>query len=168
MSNAPEFSSSVGISDLEPTRKHTVHLPRLRHSNWFITINPNKVFETVDDDARAFSRLLQEVLEDVFSEEGIREIVKFRKLPRTWEVPNIMGISADTQVERGTQGRIHSHTLLRVRHRNSLSLDYNRLREKVEAQLGFDGVYMKVDLHRNASDTLESYINKFNQNRAKT
>lgn len=166
----------------DPTKKKSDE--RLRHSNWFITINPNVALKTTEQCLKAmdkgiiphrrcqdegdieairqdFADKFESVLNRLFGTNNIPNIVKFRKNGQAFNSIFVQKVSAQTAVEYGEKfGKIHSHTMLNVAHRSCVILDYPLLVQSVNEGLGIETTRVYNKLYRNANDNLVDYLDK--------
>ena len=80
-----------------------------------------------------------------------------------WNDDTIKDITIDYIIERGTKkGQIHAHALVKFTHFTKLQLNYKKMKEKVQNELGLKNIYLNNRLIRNSgSENIVEYLNKY-------
>ena len=145
--------------------------PRLRTSEYFITMSTNVRFDAPPSEVKAYADRLIEGIVPVFStDENLRQFVKFpvtkEGVVGRWEPGFIESVKVTMHAEIGLDAkhgrRLHAHVLFKVIHRCRTRLDYialkgliNRSLEKLHFQ--WPVRYMHCRLINNAA---EDYMHK--------
>jgi hypothetical protein len=134
---------------------------KIKHSCYLITYNPN-ISRFQDDDADLEEQ--QEILSDACESllQNIEQYVKFGHEGHAWSTDVIENVSCDFVVERGKKKQqLHCHMLVKISHRSKVSLDYQKIKQTLNQEIGVESAYMNAKLVRATSDDyLLSYLNK--------
>lgn len=155
----PKISSKIRIQEVDG-EKPKKDKNKLKWSNWFITINPN--ISPDQEDSNELSRALKKTLEQIFAEDKIMNYILSRK-KNTDLNQTIESIDIDSQVEIGTKiHMVHSHVLMKIRHKDNIYLDYAKMKKKISDSLDIPltGFYFHVDPFGSSDLNLQQYIEK--------
>ena len=152
----PDIKIKGGIQNLQKNQKNLKPI----HSNFLLTINTNQQYKDNDqhleNDIQIFEIVIQNVLNNVD---------KYVNLPKEdkWDDDTIKDVNIDYIIERGTKkGQIHCHALIKISHFTKLQLNYKKMKEKVQNELGLKNIYLNNRLIRNSgSDNIIEYLNKY-------
>lgn len=134
---------------------------RLRHSNFYVTLNTNQRFQAGQEGLVEFVQRLRQVASEVFSRTSIGDYMQLKKEGHKFTKEFVKSVEIDRVVERGAKNdTIHLHCLVKVAHWSSVSLDYAKIRAKFINDLGLPGLYLKIKLYHNANDSLTNYLYK--------
>jgi hypothetical protein len=149
----------------------------LAHSNYLITINPNKRYESTDsaefqEDLIKFKNVIDDILKPREDSEGFVNYITFtQKSPVGSCFNKVCFESAEIQIgfECGERGFLHCHIGAIFRHRVLMKLDILKMREdlgvRLSEQLGiFPGAFhlnFSLDTKANRNlKTLMEYVTK--------
>lgn len=115
-----------------------------RLSCWFLTINSNVAYQSMDQCRYVIDRLVNAATAIFGSSEGpgeyLDEVLLWRDVP---VIPQNTQIEITRKPEVGAQrGRIHLHMEVKVIHTGNLTMNYNRVRQLFK-QLVSDGNLIK-------------------------
>ena len=137
-----------------PAKTKEEKLPKLRYSQWFLTIVSNK------HDSPEVREAFKGVIQEIFNPATIAAEQKYIR-----GIPESMHIEGAFEV--GQRHRYpHVHLLIRAKHRGKLSFDFKALKLRVAEAMGHpsgDNVHLKSHYMRDNNATLASYINKYGQ-----
>lgn len=130
-----------------------------KQSNFFLTINTNQRFQDDDpmleNDTEVFVGVIQNVLNDIQS---------YVNLPPEgdWD-RDVESVDVDYVVEKGTEKNcLHTHILLKFKHRTKVQLNLQKIREYVCNALGLPSIHLKnMLIKKDNSDNILEYLNKF-------
>ena len=132
----PDIKVKGKIQNLEKIQKNLKPI----HSNFLLTINTNQQYKDnekhLENDIQIFETVIQNVLNNVD---------KYVNLPKEdkWDDDTIKDINIDYIIERGTKkGQIHCHALIKFTHFTKLQLNYKKMKEKVQNELGLKNIYL--------------------------
>ena len=132
---------------------------RLKHSNFYITINTNKRFQEAQEGLREFVTRFKATLAGIF--DNIVNYIVINEQGVEWDTKYICGVNNEYTIERGGKNEtIHCHALVRITHRTSVSLDYKKLRTKVQEDMDLPSIHLHIKLYRSAHDALQNYLHK--------
>jgi hypothetical protein len=167
-SNSPVVEGKVTVSNLEhepiqqpkagskPTKK-------LRHSNWFITVNTNKRMVDPDDPEMidTISKLTK-TLEKFMKSSTLGSMITFRWENTCWTKEFIKQVQPiQPSIEVGpVHGCIHAHFRLSIDHWCSIQLDLKRVPAFFKEHLG-KGTYVSIKRFTSNQD-VDDYIKKDN------
>lgn len=139
----------------------------LKHSNFMITINPNKRVDRLNlDDYEEFKKSFEKCLRAVFEEEGFKRIFKFyNSKDRTLEFANLddpihdlKPIEIIGEIEIGEkEQRLHAHNVILTSHRSSFQIDKHEI-IKIFEENGLTGVYVHIDIDKHANFDSNNWI----------
>jgi len=93
--------------------------PKLKYSNFMVTINTNKCMHTQEDYAQ-YAPMLRVLVRRMVTDEGMARVIKFIGAPaatHSWSPEWIHRSRADFTIEVGGQKRcLHTHLILRIEH----------------------------------------------------
>jgi len=163
---APEFTTT----DVNTSAKKS-YKKRLRHSNWFITINTNEMFTDLQGGQFAErAQLLQDVWVSIV--DNLHDFVTFIDektgepvAEDRWNRENIERVDNEFSVERGPKTKmLHLHAILMIAHRTKLRLNLDKIRRYVRTHIfGEEDVrtiHLDARSFADAKMTLRDYINK--------
>lgn len=134
---------------------------RLKHSNFYVTINTNKQFDAHEEGLRPFVNQFKQVVNEIFGGENIKNYMKIKEPEHDFSTDYFHSISSKAVIECGEKNRtIHCHAFVKVAHWYPVSLDYDKIHAKVVNAMGLGNIHMKMSLYCNAGDTLASYLYK--------
>lgn len=149
-----DASRGQGRTRGRPAKPKEEKLPKLRYSQWFLTIVSNK------HDSPEVRKAFKDVIQEIFNPATIAAEQKYLQ-----GVPESMHIEGAFEV--GQRHKYpHVHLLIRAKHRGKLSFDYKALKLRVAEALGHpsgDNVHIKSHYMHDNNATLASYINKYGQ-----
>lgn len=150
--------SSNVANNLLPGAASAAKVPKktTKTSNFFVTINPNKVFVQGSDQAIAFTRRFKEVLDTRifgnpiqffdFKEGGPRDFKRFK---------------IESTIEQGEEtGRVHCHFIFYTLHNANVKLNPERLRKTVCEALGIENCHIHIKVFSSNEMNLLEYLNK--------
>ena len=159
----PQNKVEGGIGKLRvdaPTRTHD----RYKHSGWSITINTN-IKPKTDEESYALGKQLSQAVRKLLSHEGLQQIVRFKEEGHEYNSQYIADIKSKFAIELGRNkygGRIHTHIMLKIKHRSNIALDYRRAKELIIEYMdnpAIRNIMLNAKLTRNTLN-LEEYIEK--------
>ena len=135
--------------------------PKLKHSNYMITINPNKqnISHMSESDFNLLESSFSDAIQNIFSPNGFKRFLKLYD-PKTRskysvdiddKIYDLSPIDGEYHIEIGkNERRLHAHSLISFSHRTTFQIDAQELQTMFE-ELGFNGVYinLKTDTHAN-------------------
>lgn len=132
---------------------------KIRHSNFYLTINSNKPIDMNDENDKLIVDRFENSLVEIFNKpenfikivsEGNYTMDYFRKL--------------DVQIatELGPNTRLlHTHIIILITHGTKVRLDYEKIRNLVCGLNDLDNIYMNnIIIRGNNIDRLEDYLHK--------
>lgn len=141
------------------------HKPKQKVSVFLLTINTQQVYKR-DDQATAYGQSFEQILNEMFNEQNLGNFVTFLEDPnyqgqQRWESPFVEESEIGGGVERGTNGAIHAHLIVKIVHRTKLQLDRHAISTYLTQQLG---VTPHIDIkHNNGAAAMEAYVRKQQQ-----
>ena len=130
------------------------------HSNFLLTINTNQQYKDNDKHLENDIQIFENTIKDV-----LNNVDKYVNLATgdKWDDDTIKNIDIDYIIERGTKkGQIHCHALIKFTHFTKLQLNYKKMKEKVQNELGLKNIYLNNRLIRNSgADNILEYLNKY-------
>ena len=125
-------------------------------SNFYVTINPNKVFIMGSDQAIAFTRKFKEVLDSRVFANPIKFFDFKEGSPKDFKRFNIQ-----STIEQGSEtGRVHCHFIFFTLHNANVKLSPERLRKTVCEGLGIENCHIQIKAFSSNERNLLEYINK--------
>lgn len=133
---------------------------KLAHSNFFITINTNKSFQT-QDEAQPMTSKLEQVLDKVLAKVADYIIIE-EPGKESIEPGMIKAINIDGVAEIGPRSfQPHAHVMIAISHYTKLKLDYKQLKEDVKTEMGIEeDIYFFSKLYRDAKANFLDYMKK--------
>lgn len=132
---------------------------KFKHTNILLTINTNQRYQDNDanlqNDVEVFDGTVQNILNNINN---------YCKFPDgdNWNDNSIKDVSIDYIVEKGTQKNcIHAHALVKIKHNTKLQLDFKKIQEKVNTELGIVTYVNGRLVKNNGSDNIVDYLNKY-------
>jgi len=120
----PEPVVSVNVADKSPAK-------RLRHSNWYLTLNTNQ--EVNEEQIAERSQQFKKALEVLFSPEEIQKFL-YSPLGDPIDETTIKKIDTESAIEVGSKNKyLHCHCLFAVSHYTRLRLKYDVIRERFQS-----------------------------------
>ena len=170
-SELPEFTNKVIVSDLNTiddddtnywgAAKQTTkkQMRRLRHSNFYITLNTNKCFpDRQDPDLLKMSKKLTRALESALGESELPSYVQFRDSLHRWSKQWIKSVRSQSVVEVGGKKHcLHSHSLVCIAHYSNVYLKLPKLKARFKEELGLENLYLNTGVH---TTTLRGILTK--------
>lgn len=135
---------------------------RLKHSNFFLTINLNKQFKTYDEAvplANEFKKVIDNCLAKISNYIEINDTVHpDAKLDSKW----IKKINIQSVVEIGSKyNQPHAHVTIAITHWTRVKLNWTKLKEDIREKVGDDQeIYLYCKLFRDSQGSLEEYLRK--------
>ena len=129
-------------------------------SNFLLTINTNQQYkdtdEHLDNDIQIFEETITNILNNV--DQYINIPVEDK-----WDDATIKDVDIDWTIERGTKKhQLHIHILFKFKHFTKIQLNYQKIKDKIKADLGLNNVYMFNRLVKNSgSDNIIQYLDKY-------
>jgi len=152
----PDIKVKGKIQNLDKIQKNLKPI----HSNFLLTINTNQQYKENDEHLKNDIEIYENVIKNV-----LNNIDKYVKLSEGhhWNDDIIKNVDIDYIVERGTKkGQIHCHALVKFTHFTKLQLNYKKMKEKVQSELGLKNIYLNNRLIRNSgSENIVEYLNKY-------
>jgi hypothetical protein len=130
-----------------------------RQSNFFLTINTNQRFKDDDlmlqNDTEVFVEVIEKVLNNIQSYVSI-------PVEANWD-NDVQSVDVDYVVEKGNEKNcLHTHILMKIKHRTRVQLNYKLLKEHICADLGLPNIHLKnILLKMDNSDNILEYLNKY-------
>ena len=148
----PKVKIKGRVQDLEKKEKNIAP----KRSNFLLTINTNQKPDDVNikDDIEVFDNTIQQILNNVQD---------YVKVPEgDWNDDKIKDVDIDYTIEQGEKfGRLHIHILFKFTHFTKIQLDYDKIKQKINNDLGLENIYMYNKLVRNnGSDNILDYLKK--------
>ena len=145
------------IQNLEKEEKNKKPI----HSNFLLTINTNQQYKENDQHLKNDIQFFENTIKDVLNH--IDQYVEIRNEGDNWDDDTIKDIDIDYVIERGTKkGQIHCHALIKIKHFTRLQLNYKKMKQKIQHDLGLPNIYLNNRLVRNSgSETIVEYLNKY-------
>lgn len=150
--------SSNVAANLQHQSAPPVKVPKRvsKTSNFFVTINPNKVFIQGSDQAIAFTRKFKEVLDTRVFANPVQFFDFKEGGPRDFKRFNIQ-----STIEQGEEtGRVHCHFIFFTLHNANIKLSPDRLRKVVCEGLGIENCHVQIKAFSSNEMNLLEYINK--------
>ena len=152
----PDIKVKGKIQNLDKIQKNLKPI----HSNFLLTINTNQQYSLQDEHLKNDIDIFENVIKNV-----LNNVDKYVNLPKEdkWDDDTIKDITIDYIIERGTKkGQIHAHALVKFTHFTKLQLNYKKMKEKVQNELGLKNIYLNNRLIRNSgSENIVEYLNKY-------
>jgi hypothetical protein len=152
----PDIKVKGKIQNLDKIQKNLKPI----HSNFLLTINTNQQYSLQDEHLKNDIDIFENVIKNV-----LNNVDKYVKLSEGhhWNDDTIKDITIDYVIERGTKKKqIHAHALIKFTHFTRLQLNYKKMKEKVQSELGLKNIYLNNRLIRNSgSDNIVEYLNKY-------
>ena len=150
--------------DETPSDNYKKKYRKWRYSNFFVTVNPNLIYESPKE-AEPTKKILLESIHDLLR--NIQDYIKIKEPEASFTDEWFDKIDLDAVIEMNSSvdsnGRnmLHAHIMVKVRHRTLILLDLDKIKAKVKDDLQLPyNPYINYKFVRNASDTLENYIQK--------
>ena len=156
-------TTNIHNPTVNPIKKKRDNSERRRHSNFFITLNTNKVVQDEDDpqfkelDAKVYAGIMS-----IFAADRVKIYIINKK---QGESPTDLSKVIDPIVVTGareigeTQKRLHYHVLVCTQHKTLLQFNIAKAKEDLLTQLGFP-VYINVKAYGAAEEDILKYIHK--------
>lgn len=146
--------------DSTPAQKKQVR--RLRHSNFYITLNTNKCFsDRKSPELLKMSEKLTQALESTLGESELPSYVQFRDPEHRWSKQWVKSVRSQSVIEVGGKKHcLHSHSLVCIAHYSNVHLKLPELKACFKNALDLENLYLNVQVYRSAHDNLERYLNK--------
>lgn len=153
-----KIKSSIETTNLETPVK--TKRRKLRHSNFFVTINPNKRFETgFEKELKPYVNKFKGALHEVFDETNIEKYITIKEGDDFEK--DLKEISIEVKVERGSSNKtIHAHALVKVAHYSNVKMDYGLMKSTIIDELDVDNIHLYSRVFQDSSASLQEYINK--------
>lgn len=152
----PDIKVKGKIQNLDKIEKNLKPI----HSNFLLTINTNQQYKSNDEHLKNDIEIYENVIKNL-----LNNIDKYVNLAPgdNWDDDTIKDIDIDYIIERGTKkGQIHAHALVKFTHFTKLQLNYKKMKEKVQSELGLKNIYLNNRLIRNSgSQNIIEYLNKY-------
>jgi hypothetical protein len=133
--------------------------PRARSSVWTITINSNSALDTM---ATSTKKKFKKLIEYIFDQRRVYDFITDKNSPDDSR-KNIISTDIDYTYERGpTNGFLHSHILLRIKHNGFLQLCINDIRALALKIFG-KAVHIHAPVTYDAVEAYRAYIHKNEQ-----
>lgn len=159
--DVPVTIRSHGLAEVSAAEAAEAKKGRLKHSNYFITVNTNQVF-TDFQGAQLQAAVAQ--LDSIWL--GIlKHIRNYFKVPEDFKPNMVKGIEAEYSIEVGPKTKmLHLHAVLLIQHRTTLQLDYQLIKKAIISQLypqgGGKTIHFDSRYFKDAKTTLLGYIRK--------
>ncbi len=184
VSRVPFRSTVTSEYDAPHANTKRTPKPRLRHSTWLVTVNPNVPLDTPGNIAdavdaglvrpqmgdpdievarRDLSDRLRLAIDTVFSEDNAPQILTFREPDQEWEADTIVSVDMDFAIELGSKHKkIHAHGLVKITHRSKIRLEYKLVEEAFKELLHIRSVhcYNRLVKGERQDITLQNYLEK--------
>lgn len=134
---------------------------KVTKSNFLLTISTNQRYKDSDpaweQDSEAFEQTLTEILND------LPTYINVLSEGHSWTPEFIKDVDIDYVIKHGpSTGALHCHVLFKLKHNTKVQLNYDRIKEKIKADLGLENVYLQNKLVRpSPDDFLLEYLNKY-------
>jgi hypothetical protein len=158
MSKKPIINVTGNISDFNETVKKEA----IKQSNFYLTINLNQGYNEDDNYLESDTQIFDEVLSDV-----LNRLDEFVTLPEGvfWNDDTINNVDVDYIIEKGhNQKRLHSHILIKIKHKTTVKLDFVKIKRHICDTLGLKNIYMKNIMSKSNENNILEYINKYSKN----
>jgi hypothetical protein len=157
MSNSkPEIKIKGKVQNMEKKEKNV----KPKVSNFLLTINTNQQYKPEDehlsDDIEVFEKSIVNILENIQNYVNLPDGV-------TWDDQTIKDIDIDYTIEKGMKrGQLHIHILFKFVHFTRIQLNYAKIKEKINTDLGLENVYMYNRLVKNSGQqNILAYLEKY-------
>jgi hypothetical protein len=131
---------------------------KLRHSNYFLTINTNQRFKDDDPNLENDTTFYNGVIETLLN--NIDQYVKLRE-GDTWD-DNVKDVNVEYVIEKGNEKNcLHCHIFLKFTHTTDVKLNYAAIKQKICQELGLKNIYMYNRISRGANENIVDYMNKY-------
>ena len=140
----------------------------VRYSNWFVIINTNYRAKS-DADWKWFTGHYSQALDELWDKDRMEKIVYFngeRHADDIWGPETIISVNARSYIEEGTTkmgGRVHSNTIVSVKHRSNIKLHLNAIRKEMNRLMkpyGVKGCYVRIRFIREEMHRILDYARK--------
>lgn len=148
------------FSNVSKPSKKAAQKAKLKHSNFFITINSNQRFVDVKDPAfKAFDKTFRNAIDCVFSKKQFGRFIQYKG---TGSGSDVRSVRISAAAEIGDENHcLHYHILVCVSHHTCLQLKIAKIREEIADAAGVDyDFYIDVKAFSKAERNIEEYINK--------
>lgn len=159
----------VHISDIQnPDQKKFAKRkrpPRLKHSNFSMTINTNVRFKHDSPNLMPFSTHFGRTLETMLAEMKRGKFIKILNPADSWNRETIKSVRQHVVIERGGQtGTVHAACFIGIDHRTRVQIDKFAVQEFICEQMSLETCYIHLQLFKGDSkEALENwrrYIDK--------
>jgi len=135
---------------------------RLRHSNFFITINPNQRFTDENDEKfKEFKKKFENVINNIFTWKNLLNNYLIIKDDNFNEERDIRSYKIVYSIELGAQCNcLHAHLIIAIDHYTKLQLDFNQIRETFIKELNLSNIHLYTRIFTDVFKSIQDYINK--------
>jgi hypothetical protein len=126
-----------------------------------ITINTNQRYGEGDRSRENDEKALEQVTTRFLR--NLKSYVKVLEPNAAWDTNHVFKVNCQYAVEVGQKkGRLHTHVLVQIDHNTRIHLDYRKVKEHYQNQLGLPTVYFNAKLVRPRGESwLENYVQKY-------
>ena len=152
----PEIKIKGKVQNMEKKEKNV----KPKVSNFLLTINTNQQYKPEDehlsDDIELFEKSIVNILENIQDYVNLPDGV-------IWDDQTIKDVEVDYTIEKGMKlGQLHVHILFKFVHFTRIQLNYAKIKEKINTDLGLENVYMYNRLVRNSGQqNILAYLEKY-------
>ncbi|GAM29387.1 hypothetical protein SAMD00019534_125630 [Acytostelium subglobosum LB1] len=153
-------ATSRGVSVTGQQRRR----PKMRHSNFLLTVNTQKR-PTSDEEAEHYAQRLDTAMDTIFTQsEHLENLFTLTpgKATSDGESPTIHRLDTTFAVEVGKKaqgGRVHSHAVIEVDHNTHIRLNMDYIRQILPPMIGVDKIYANVRYVKGMGE-VKDYIEK--------
>ena len=134
--NKPEIKIKGKVQNMTKKEKNV----KPKQTNFLLTINTNQQYKEDDEDLQNDIEVFDGSVKELLN--NIEQYIKLHETDK-WDDHFIKDIDIDYVLERRQKkGQLHIHILFKIKHLTKIQLNYDKIKDKIETDLGLTNIYM--------------------------